>query len=309
MALREQLPTAAAFPHVTRREKGATPHDYLYCRQVMRRASRNYSFAAAFLPPEKRKYEEALYALLRVGDDRVDVSHQGFAHPLAAIEDWEQTYYQAFERGVSAHPVMRAYLDTAQRFSIPVDTMEAYFRAMREDLTITRFPTFADLMHYMKGSAIPVGRAMTHILGVRPGRSLDQVLAHADSLSVAMQLSNFWRDIGQDWGIGRVYIPLEDLERFGLTELDLALKRHSPRFERLLDYQIERAERYYEHARSGIRYLASGRWGVMAGLEIYRAILRGIRRNRYDVFSRRAGSGAGRMAALVLKSRWLTWFL
>ncbi|HEY5669499.1 MAG TPA: squalene/phytoene synthase family protein, partial [Anaerolineales bacterium] len=115
------------------------------------------------MPADKLLHVEALYALMRVGDDRVDVSHQGFRTPLEAIEDWEKTYWLAFERGESPHPVMRAYLDTAIKFGIPAETMSAYFRAMKEDLTVTRFPTFNHLLHYMEGSAIPVGRAMTHI--------------------------------------------------------------------------------------------------------------------------------------------------
>ena len=85
--------------------------------------------------------------------------------------------------------------------------MAPYFRAMKEDLTVTRFPTFADLLHYMEGSALPVGRAMTYILGVRPPHTIEETLPYADSLSIAMQLSNFWRDIGPDWRIGRVYLP------------------------------------------------------------------------------------------------------
>ena len=127
----------------------ASAADYAYCAEVMRKASKNYSFASAFLPAENRPHVEALYALLRVGDDRVDVSHEGFDSPLEAIDDWERTYWKAFETGASDHPVMRAYLDTAIKFRIPVDTMVAYFRAMKEDLIYTRFPTFADLLHYM----------------------------------------------------------------------------------------------------------------------------------------------------------------
>jgi phytoene/squalene synthetase len=91
----------------------ASPEDYAHCRAVMRRASKNYSFASNFLPKDRLRHVEALYAFLRVGDDWVDVSHSGFASPLAAIEDWERLYWSAFERGGSPHPVMRAYLNTA----------------------------------------------------------------------------------------------------------------------------------------------------------------------------------------------------
>jgi phytoene synthase len=233
----------------------------------------------------------------------VDVSHAGFASPLAAIDDWEATYWRAFETGGSPHPVMRAYLDTALDCGIPASVMIPYFRAMRDDLTVTRFPTFDDLLYYMEGSAMTVGRGMTYILGTRPPHTIEDTLPHADSLSVAMQLSNFWRDVGQDWGIGRVYIPLEDLERFGIAEADIAAGKISSNFIELLEFEIERTERYYRHARIGVKRLAAGRWGVMSGLEIYRAILNDIRRNGYDVFTRRSGTTGLQKLGLVAKSR------
>jgi phytoene synthase len=271
----------------------------------MRTASKNYSFASNFIPPEKLHHVEALYALMRVGDDRVDVSHDGFESPLAAIEDWERTYWHAFEIGDSPNPVMRAYLNTAIERRIPKDTMTAYFRAMKDDLTITRFLTFEDLMSYMKGSAIPVGRGMTYILGARPPYTLDDALPGADSLSVAMQLSNFWRDIGQDFeDIGRVYLPQEDMARFEVTEEDLAARRINRNFIQLLEFEFERTEGYYAHAQDSVKLLATGRWGIMSSLEIYRAILSGIRRNGYDVFTRRARTNRLQKLGLVTKAGW-----
>ena len=212
----------------------ATPEDYAQCRQLMHGSSKNYSFASRFLPQSKLHHVQALYALMRTGDDRVDVSHAGFASPLAAIDDWEATYWRAFETGSSPHPVMRAYLNTAYECAIPADVLAPFFRAIRDDLTVTRFPTFADLLYYMEGSAMAVGRAMTYILGVRRSGVLADTLAYADSLSVAMQLSNFWRDVGQDWGIGRIYIPLEDMARFGVSEADIANGKVTPDFANLL---------------------------------------------------------------------------
>ena len=288
----------------------ATPEDYSECRRVMLGASRNYSFASRFLPRAKQQHVEALYAFLRVGDDRVDVTHQGFASPLEAIADWERSYWNAIETRGSDHPVMRAYLRTALVCGIPPEIMKPYFRAMREDLTVTRFPTFGDLVHYMDGSAIPVGRAMTYILGVscEPGRScytFEDALHGADCLSIAMQLSNFWRDIGSDWRIGRVYIPQEDLQHFGYSEDDLAAGTISPNLIDLLEFEFERTDDYYADARQGVKMLASGRWAVSCALEIYRGILASIRRNGYDVFSRRAGSGRVRKIGFAMKSYWL----
>lgn len=280
----------------------ASEEDYAVCREVMQRASRNYSFAGALLPAEKQRHVEALYALMRVGDDRVDESHAGFRSAREAIDDWEAAYWRAFDTGGSPYAVLRAYLNTAVACGIPKETMAPYFRAMREDLTVTRFDRFEDLLHYMDGSAVPVGRAMTHILGVRRPQRVEDALGGADSLSIAMQLSNFWRDIGYDWSIGRIYLPGEDLDRFGYTETDLAAGRVDERFIALLEFEFERTEAYYREAREAIRMLASGRWAVLCGLEVYRAILDGIRRNRYDVYRRRAGATKWRKFGLAARA-------
>ncbi len=283
-------------------ESIASAEDYAACRQIMQAASKNYSSASNYLPADKQPHVEALYALMRVGDDRVDVSYNGYVSPQEAIDNWEYEYIKAFETGDSQHPVLRAYLDTARKFSIPSDIMTPYFRAMREDLTITRFPTFDDLMHYMDGSAIPVGRAMTHILGVEYPYTLPEVLPGADSLSIAMQLSNFWRDIGEDWQLGRVYIPLEDMDYFRYSEADLAAQRINYNLIELMEFEFQRTEIYYHTASSNVRKLASGRVAVMSALEIYRAILFDIRANRYNVFTRRAGTGPLKKLRLAAKA-------
>lgn len=282
----------------------ATSEDYAACRRAMLAASKNYSFASRFLPQRILPHVEALYALMRVGDDRVDVSFQGFASPLCAIEDWERTYWNAFDTGYSDDPVMRAYLDTALKFGIPPEVMQPYFRSMKEDLRVTRFPAFADLLHYMEGSAMPVGRAMTRIVGARPPHTVKDTLPYADSLSLAMQLSNFWRDVGQDYRIGRIYLPLEDMARFGVGEDDLAAGRVTGAFIALLEFEMARTEAYYNHAAQGVARLAAGRWGVMAALEVYRAIHNSIRRNGYDVFNKRATTSKAQKLGLAARAQW-----
>ena len=278
--------------------------DYRLCRKIMRQASRNYTFASLFLPRSVRRHVEALYALMRVGDDRVDVSHAGFDTPLKAIDNWEHEYYRAFETGDSAHPVVRAYVDTAIRFAIPVDTMAPYFQAMRDDLTVKRFETFDDLVQYMHGSAVPVGRGMTYILGVTEPHSFEEALPMADSLAIAMQLTNFWRDIREDWDRGRIYIPCEDLERFGYSEKDIAEHRVNGAFAELLEFEFDRTERYYRQAREGVSMLMRGRLGVLGSLRIYHAVLDDIRRRRYDVYSGRAGAGLLKRAAIIARTWW-----
>lgn len=302
MALEDTQIQERILPNINRLADIASTKDYAYCHEVMRAASNNYSFASNFLPRSKRHHVDALYAFLRIGDDRVDVSHEGFNSPLAAIDAWEGAYWRAFEHGDSPEPVMRAYLRTAIETGIPADTMTPYFRAMKDDLVKTRFETFDELLHYMDGSAIPVGRAMTYILGVKEPFTYSDAFMGADALSIAMQLSNFWRDIGQDWGIGRVYLPKEDMDIFEVSESDLAAGWISAEFIELLEFEMSRTEEYYDLAEKGVPMLASGGWGVMSALSIYRSILSTIRENKYDVFSRRARTNLFEKFLLILKS-------
>jgi len=282
----------------------ATPQDYAHCWQIMQAASKNYTFASRVLPRATLPHVAALYAFLRVGDDRVDVAHPGFATPEAAIADWEAAYWRAFATGASEHPVLRAYLATTTAYHIPPEIMRPYFRAMQDDLRVTRYATFEDLLHYMDGSAVPVGRAMTYILGVRPPCTLAMALPYADSLAIAMQLSNFWRDIGEDWQRGRLYIPQTDMAHFAVSETAMAQSCITPQWRALLEFEFARTEHYYTHARQGIAMLATGQWAVFSGWHIYRALLAAIRRQDFDVFTQRAGSTSRQKIGHLFHAAW-----
>lgn len=277
--------------------------DYAECRRIMHASSKNYAIASLFLPKDKLPHVEALYALLRVGDDRVDVSHAGFSTPLAAIEDWRDSFIQASKSGDSHYPVLRAYIHTAHQFNIPESLMLPYFQAMIDDLTITRFPQYDDLVSYMEGSAMVVGRVICHIFGTTTPVVSD-AYPFADSLSVAMQLTNFWRDIGEDWLKGRIYIPLEDMQQFSYTEKDLANHMIDQRLIDLLEFEFARTNLLYAHARSGIDRLVRGQWGVSNSLVIYQTIMDQIRHNHYNVFTARASVPAWKKAWLIARGWW-----
>ena len=301
MVLKEH-PYAAPIPALKGFElPGHLLSDYAVCYRIMQSASKNYSAASRMLPADKLPHVTALYAVMRVGDDREDVDHGAFSSPLAAIQDWRDSYWHAFETGDSEYPVLRAYVHTARIFNISPELLHAYFRAMIDDLSITRFPTFHNLLHYMDGSAIPVGRVMTHILGTHTPRIAEAYPA-ADALAIAMQLSNFWRDIGEDLDRGRIYLPQDDLRQFGVTEDDLAAHRIDQRFIDLIEFEMARTETYYERAKAGVTLLKTGRWAVMSALEFYRAILPNIRRNQYDVFTGRAGTSKLRKLGLIARA-------
>ena len=266
-------------------------------------ASKNYSFASRFLPRAVLRHVEALYALMRVGDDRVDVTYAGFDSPLAAIADWERTYWQAFETGHSDHPIMRAYLASASACGIPAAVMAPYFRAMKEDLTVTRYPTFADLLHYMEGSALPVGRG--NDLHSRSPTALH------DRRDATLRRRPLDRHAAQQL-LARHRAGLAD--RPGLfARLKIWRVSGSPRptsrqhgsrltSSRCWSSRSQRTEAYYRNARIAVRRLATGRVGVMAALEVYRGIHAAIRRNGYDVFTRRAGTTRLQKLGLALRA-------
>jgi 15-cis-phytoene synthase len=156
---------------------------------------------------------------------------------------------------------------------------------MKMDTRVFRYQKFSDLEVYTYGSAAVVGLMMCRVVGVAEGKAD----AHAEALGVAMQLSNFLRDIGEDWRRGRVYLPLEDLAQFGYTERDLASGVVDERFVGLMRFEIKRARRLYEVADEGMGYIPRGRrFPVIVARELYAAILDRIEAQRYDVFSRRA---------------------
>jgi phytoene synthase len=156
---------------------------------------------------------------------------------------------------------------------------------MKMDTRVFRYQTFSDLEAYTYGSAAVVGLMMCRVVGVAEGKAD----THAEALGVAMQLSNFLRDVGEDWRRGRVYLPLEDLAHFGYTERDLALGVVDERFVALMRFEIDRARRLYEVADGGMDFIPRGRrFPVVVARKLYAAILDRIEAQRYDVFSRRA---------------------
>jgi phytoene synthase len=169
-----------------------------------------------------------------------------------------------------ANPVLRAYADTVRACGIEPAHITAFMESMKMDTRVFRYETFRELEVYTYGSAAVVGLMMCRVVGA-DDRQADP---HAEALGVAMQLSNFLRDVAEDWRRGRVYLPLEDLERFGYGEEDLAAGVVDGRLVALMRFEIERARKLYAYADEGIKYIPRGRrWPVMVARELYAGIL------------------------------------
>jgi phytoene synthase len=259
---------------------------YDLCRRVQKAHSRTYYFSTRLFPAEVRPRVHALYAFMRYADEIVDHPHElPLEAQLSVLEDFEAETLAAVSGERVPNPVLRAYADTVRTCGIDPETITAFMASMKMDTRVFRYQTYSDLEVYTYGSAAVVGLMMCRVVGVPSGIADIQ----AEALGVAMQLSNFLRDIGEDWRRGRVYLPLEDLERFGYKERDLASGVVDERFVALMRFEIERARRLYGVADEGMGYIPRGRrFPVVVARELYAAILDRIEAHDYDVFSRRA---------------------
>ena len=259
---------------------------YELCRRAQRAHSRTYYFSTRLFPPEVRPHVHALYAFMRYADEIVDnPGTTSLGEQLLALEAFEEETLAAVACERVPNPVLRAYANTVRVRGIDPEDIAAFMQSMKMDTCVFRYPTYEDLAVYTYGSAAVVGLMMCRVIGVADKRAD----AHAEALGTAMQLTNFLRDIGEDWLRGRVYLPLEDLERFGYAEEDLGKSIVDERFVELMRFQIGRTRRLYALADEGIVYIPRGRrYPVVVARELYAAILDRIEAQAYDVFSRRA---------------------
>ncbi|HEU4493599.1 MAG TPA: phytoene/squalene synthase family protein, partial [Rubrobacteraceae bacterium] len=191
---------------------------YELCRRAQRAHSRTYYFSTRLFPPEVRPHVHALYAFMRYADEIVDnPGATSLEEQLCALEAFEEETLAAVAGDEVPNPVLRAYADTVRVCGIDPEDIIAFMKSMKMDTRVFRYPTYEDLAVYTYGSAAVVGLMMCRVVGVADRRAD----VHAETLGVAMQLTNFLRDIGEDWRRGRIYLPLEDLERFGYHGADL----------------------------------------------------------------------------------------
>jgi 15-cis-phytoene synthase len=266
--------------------KLALPDSYELCRQIHRTYSRTYYFSTRLFPPEVRPHVHALYAFMRYADEIVDNPGAIPAEEQhAALERLEAQTLRAITGDYVLNPILWAFANTVRTRGIELKNIMAFMESMKMDTHIFRYPTYEDLEVYTYGSAAVVGLMMCRVAGVADERAEP----HAKALGVAMQLTNFLRDIGEDWRRGRLYLPLEDLEHFGYAEEELGSAVVDRRFVQLMRFEANRARRLYEVADEGMRYIPKGRrYPVLVARKLYATILDRMEAQHYDVFARRA---------------------
>jgi phytoene synthase len=256
---------------------------YGICREITRVASKTFYLASLFLNPERRRAVWAVYAFCRTADDVVDRTAAP-AERLAALDSLERKLLDS-QSGAATEPIFLAYADASQRFEIPLAPALALLRGARMDVTVRRYETYEKLCEYCYLVASTVGLLVSPILGYAAPAALE----YGITLGRAMQLTNILRDVGEDALMGRIYLPSEDLARFGYDESGIFEGLVDERFAALMRFQIERVRGLYAEAEPGIALLSpDSRYTVRLALSLYSRILRAIELNRYDVFTKRA---------------------
>ena len=274
---------------------------YDQCRRLNASHGKTYYFATLFLPKAKRKYVHALYGFARYADEIVDdlASTLTEDEKADALRTWGSQILADVKSGTSKDPVGRALVDTAKKFNIPIRYFEDFLRSMEMDLTITEYRTYEDLLTYIHGSAAVIGLQMAPILGY----SDERALAAAEKLGRAFQLANFIRDVAEDLDRGRVYLPLEDLARFGVTRADLEKRVLTPNIISALKYQIERVRTLQREADEGIKYLdPTSRPCIQAASELYCGIVDEVEKISFDIFNKRAHTSTLRKLKVAAKT-------
>lgn len=259
---------------------------YRHCRRIHRRHDPTYYWATRRLPAEVRPAVHAVYAFVRLMDEIVDGPRRPSepAARRAALERWETMLEDAVRgAGGRPHPVVAALADAGRRHQLPLGELRLYFDSMRKDSEPVRVQTWEELERYMQGSAGSVGRILATLLGAPAGRR-DEFA----SLALAFQLTNFVRDVREDWDLDRVYLPAEDLARFGVTVDQIGRRELTPGFRRLVALEVERARSLFRASAPAADAVAPGvRRGMRLARSVYLGVLDRTERLGFDVLDRR----------------------
>ena len=271
----------------------ALAEDYVRCAEITRRASSNFYYAFMLLPPERRRALYAVYAFCRFVDDIAD--DDTITQPAEMLARWRDELRNVFA-GTPARPVSRALADNVGRFNIPRRYFDEVIDGVEMDLTRRRYETFGELSLYCRRVASAVGLICIEIFGyANPATRI-----YAEKLGLAFQLTNIIRDVREDAERARIYLPLEDLRRFGVTEAELLGGAYSDRFRALMAFEAGRAREFYREA--GQALPPEDRPSMLAAEAmrlIYSALLEQIVRSDYRVFDRRHRLSTPRKLYLV----------
>jgi squalene synthase HpnC len=270
---------------------------FAYCERLARSHYENFSVASWFLPKRLRQHFFNVYAYCRISDDLGDETGD-CAASLQLLDEWE-TELNACYGGAPRHPVFVALAGTVREFDIPRHEFSDLLTAFRQDQTTTRYQTFDDLLGYCRNSANPVGHLVLYLCGYRdPER---QQLS--DFTCTALQLANFWQDVSADFAKGRIYLPLEDLQRYDVSEHNILHGKNTQQFCEMMRFEVLRAREWFER---GLPLISKVNRELAIDIELFsrggQEILNAIERQKYAVLGNRPAISKGRKLMLVARA-------
>jgi squalene synthase HpnC len=268
-----------------------------YCSHLARTHYENFSVATWFLPKRLRQHFFNVYAYCRISDDLGDEVGDAAAS-LTLLDQWQSELDACYE-GSPKHPVFVALAETVRQFDIPKHEFSDLLIAFRQDQTVTRFEAFDDVLGYCHYSANPVGHLVLYLCGYRDAERRQL----SDFTCTALQLANFWQDVSVDYAKGRIYLPLESLRQFGVSEDDIAQNRNTPSFCAMLKFEVERAREWF---RRGLPLVEQVDHELAIDLELFSRggleILNAIERQNYSILGNRPSISKSRKLALVARA-------
>jgi len=270
---------------------------------VANASGENFPVALRVLPQRYRRHLTNLYFFARLTDDLGDEARTSTDDVttlrLALLDELAADVTRIYEGGTPSSPVMQAMAETVRDCKVPERPLLDLIQANRQDQQVTRYPTFADLAQYCELSANPVGQVVLYIFGA----ATPERLALSDRICTALQLAEHWQDVAEDLAHGRIYLPAEDLERYAVTEADLAEPAASPNVTKLMRFEVDRAARLLDEGAPLVGTLRGAARVAVAGyLAGGRAAFAAIRKQRYDVLSAQSKPAKPRMAAELARA-------
>jgi len=270
---------------------------YIYCERLARRHYENFSVATWFLPKRLRQHFFNIYAYCRISDDLGDETGDPAAS-LQLLDEWERELNACYA-GAPRHPVFVALAGTVRQFDIPEYEFSDLLTAFRQDQTTTRYETFDDLLGYCRNSANPVGHLVLYLCGYRDAER--QQLS--DFTCTALQLANFWQDVSIDYDKGRIYLPLEDLRKYSVSEEDISSQRNSTGFREMMRFEVQRAREWFDR---GLPLVSKVGRELAIDIELFsrggQEILSAIERQDYAVLGNRPVISKSRKLAIVARA-------
>ena len=274
-----------------------------YCRSMARGHYENFHVATRFLPPQTRGHATNIYAYCRWADDLADESSDP-DEALTLLAWWREELLESMN-GIPRHPVLLALSHTIRECSLPTEPFCDLLDAFEADQVKFRYETFEELLAYCEKSANPVGRIFLRILSIDDPQ-LDRL---SDLTCTGLQLANHWQDIERDLRQGRIYIPMEDMRRFGINEEDLAASAANDPTRRLIEFQVDRAVDYLQRGQDLLNFISGkGRLDIDLFSRGGLAICDAIRNQDHDVLFRRPKLGTFKKVSLVGGALMRSWF-